>query len=554
MSGRADARTRLLAYHRLSSHAPGRYAPGPGRLDWASQPDPFRRYAGAPRLDLPLPPVPLGTPAAALAGARPPPRRPDRGAVGALLGLSFGLAAWKWWGASRWALRCNPSSGNLHPTEAYVVTAGLPGLPAGTWHYVSLLHALERRAAPARPEALAEAWPGEGVLVGLSSIVWRESWKYGVRAWRYCNHDAGHALAALACAAAALGWRTRLLARLGDDDVAALLGLDRAADLDGAEPEVPDLLAWVGPEAAEPDPAALRAAFAAARPAWHGRASRLSATHIEWPGIAEAEAAARKPRGAAPAAPRPAELPLPAELPGDGVDAAVLFRRRRSAVAFDGRTAMPRAHFLALLDRLLARPSLPPWEALPWAPRVALVLLVHRVEGLAPGVYLLPRGAEMPLPAGEPVPEVPAHLGLARVAAGDVRALARTSSCHQEIAADSCFAAAMLAPLEQALAEGGWWYRWLHWEAGMIGHMLYLGAELAGLRGTGIGCFLDALVPEALGLAPGVADLYHFTVGAGVEDPRLATLPPYAELETLRHEDAARLRGGAGLPRPPGGR
>jgi len=84
--------------------------------------------------------------------------------------------------------------------------------------------------------------------------------------------------------------------------------------------------------------------------------------------------------------------------------------------------------------------------------------------------------------------------------------------------------------------------------------MLYLGAELCGLRGTGIGCFLDALVPEALGLPSGVADLYHFTVGAGVEDPRLATQPPYAALEALREEDTARLRGGARLPSPAGGR
>jgi len=27
-----------------------------------------------------------------------------------------------------------------------------------------------------------------GFLVGISSIFWRESWKYGERAFRYCNH------------------------------------------------------------------------------------------------------------------------------------------------------------------------------------------------------------------------------------------------------------------------------------------------------------------------------------------------------------------------------
>ncbi|TVR64991.1 MAG: hypothetical protein EA420_04215 [Candidatus Competibacteraceae bacterium] len=32
---------------------------------------------------------------------------------------SLGLSAWKQHRGSRWALRCNPSSGNLHPTEGY---------------------------------------------------------------------------------------------------------------------------------------------------------------------------------------------------------------------------------------------------------------------------------------------------------------------------------------------------------------------------------------------------------------------------------------------------
>ena len=33
----------------------------------------------------------------------------------------MGLSAWKAYGGNRWALRCNPSSGNLHPTEGYLL-------------------------------------------------------------------------------------------------------------------------------------------------------------------------------------------------------------------------------------------------------------------------------------------------------------------------------------------------------------------------------------------------------------------------------------------------
>ena len=41
-------------YHERSTHHPDRYAPGPGFLDWANQPEPFRTYVGAPAVELPL--------------------------------------------------------------------------------------------------------------------------------------------------------------------------------------------------------------------------------------------------------------------------------------------------------------------------------------------------------------------------------------------------------------------------------------------------------------------------------------------------------------------
>ena len=159
-----------------------------------------------------------------------------------LLELSLAISAWKSFGGTSWALRCNPSSGNLHPTEGYIVAADLPGLDGGVYHYVSRDHALEQRAR----------WDGaappieDGVIVGLASIYWREAWKYGMRAFRYCQHDCGHAIAAVSYAAASLGWQTRMLDTVADEDVAALLGLDRDADASLAEREEPDCLLWIG--------------------------------------------------------------------------------------------------------------------------------------------------------------------------------------------------------------------------------------------------------------------------------------------------------------------
>jgi len=37
----------IFRYHQSSKHGYNSFAPGPGYLDWYSQPDPFRRYEGA---------------------------------------------------------------------------------------------------------------------------------------------------------------------------------------------------------------------------------------------------------------------------------------------------------------------------------------------------------------------------------------------------------------------------------------------------------------------------------------------------------------------------
>ena len=89
----------------------------------------------------------------------------------------------------------------------------------------------------------------------------------------------------------------------------------------------------------------------------------------------------------------------------------------------------------------------------------------------------------------------------------------------------------MLAEFEGSIRErGAWHYRRLFWESGMVGQVLYLEAESAGLRGTGIGCFFDDAMHELLGLSgKRFQSLYHFTVGKPVEDLRLTTLPPYTD-------------------------
>jgi hypothetical protein len=119
---------------------------------------------------------------------------------------------------------------------------------------------------------------------------------------------------------------------------------------------------------------------------------------------------------------------------------------------------------------------------------------------------------------------------------GDLRRTAQIVSCQQEIASDGAFSLGMIADFAQTIrAKGAWWYRRLFWESGVLGQVLYLEAEAAGVRSTGIGCYFDDAFHDLLGLTGDeFQDLYHFTVGGPVEDHRLMTLPPYAHLQRTR--------------------
>jgi len=519
-------------------------------MDWSTQPDPFRSYEGAGILRLEEAPPAGGPPLDAVfrAGACAP-RPVDRSGVSQLFYDSLALSAWKEFGSARWSLRVNPSSGALHPTEGYLVAgpvAGLSDAPA-LCHYAPFRHALEVRAELPESEwsELSRDLPAGALLVGLTSIHWRESWKYGERAFRYCHHDAGHAIAAVSVAASVLGWECRLLEGWSDRELALLLGV---ADQDGVEAEHPDCLLAIYPAGeafplqrlrdSRPAPGLLDRL---SRVPKAGRPNRLSADHHAWPiidQVSEASSRVEPPQEPYWAA-HPAERAV--RSPSGGSSARSIIRSRRSAVTMDGRSSLDRGMFYGMLRRVAGTQGQVPFDSLPWRPAIHLVVFVHRVVGLEAGLYCLVRHPdalddlrsalrpdfEWLRPAG-----CPDDLSLHRLATGDCREVARSVSCDQEIAADGVFALAMLAEFEPRVREHGpWFYRRLHWEAGAIGQVLYLEAEAAGLRATGIGCFFDDLLHRAVGtVGRRYQDLYHFTIGGAVDDPRLQTRPAYEHL------------------------
>lgn len=206
----------------------------------------------------------------------------------------------------------------------------------------------------------------------------------------------------------------------------------------------------------------------------------------------------------------------------------------------DASTTIAAATFFRMLARLVPTRDggAMPWDVLPWRPRIHLGLFVHRVNGVAPGLYMLARDPERLMSLRQSMrpeflwqrpPSCPQGLPLFLLKEGDCRALAANVSCGQDIAGDGAFSLGMMAEyMDSFVVYGAGFYRNLYWEAGLVGQVLYLEAEEAGIRATGIGCYFDDPVHEVFGISSrDWQSFYHFTVGGPVEDGRLIKMPAY---------------------------
>lgn len=531
---------KIFHYHRSSKHNQHAFAPGPGQMDWASQPEAFRWYEGAELLPLiksPMAEKPTFSDALKPNTISASPLNLE--SVSQLFFDSLALSAWKSFQGSKWALRVNPSSGNLHPTESYLVCGPLQDLidKPTVFHYSPKNHGLEIRAHfPMETwEKMLQGLPRDTIFVGLSSIHWREAWKYGHRAYRYCHHDLGHALAAINISCAGLGWRTRLMDHLAHSDLETILGLPL---IESTEVEVPDCLVVVLPSGKGENISLSKPDFVSGFTDldWQGTPNILSRSHMDWSGIEEVSKVSNKPF---------TEISISSMVDDDThliTDDTFPLRKaihqRRSAVAMDGQTSIKRDVFYQFLIKTIPQACPLPFQTFPWQPQVHLGLFVHRVDDLPRGLYFLVRNKNHleDLKAAfnkhfkwEKPEGCSDELNLFLLEEYDCRRMAAGVSCGQEIAGAGCFSLGMISAFEAPLKQyGPWFYPRLYWECGAIGQVLYLQAEVSGIRSTGIGCFFDDPVHHIFGIKDlSYQSLYHFTVGGPVDDNRLTTLPPY---------------------------
>jgi SagB-type dehydrogenase family enzyme len=470
-------------YHNFTKHTAEKLRRTQHFLDWANMPDPFRHYEGVPVLDLPADPPAPGTKLAADGPTF----------LSQLLFYSAAISASKLVPSTgyRYALRVNPSSGNLHPTEFHFVTRGLSQWPDGLYHYRPSSHMAEQRAAG--KFAIPPSDDSATVTFLLTTIAWREAWKYRDRAYRYCLHDMGHAWEALALTARAMGCDTFAYGCFADDEIAQACRLN--AD------EWPMLVVQI--RGAIP-----RGERDGGATIWHGgQANPLSTEPIVYAPIEELHAvtkpivACEADVGAPPQGSGEIQLPAPASSARAFGEVA---RARRSALDFrGGDQSITLAQLSTILD-VTARPFAADFGG---GRFMQLYLYVHRVDGLDPGVYRYWHSSAK----------------LERVRSGDQRVAAAGLSLGQDLAGNACVAFSMIADLDRATRmHGDRGYRYAHFEAGAIGQRLYIAAEALGLGATGIGAFFDDEVHRYLGIPPEQGQVvYHFAIGYPVPDPRV---------------------------------
>lgn len=486
--------TTVLEYHDRTKHRPSRYAASLGYMDWATQPDPYRRYMGAPLIPLThseiTPPYHLLFEKGSLSSA---PLCLE--SLSQLLRYSLGLAAIKSHGGSSWALRCNASSGNLQPTECYILTPAISGISdnATLTHYAPKEHALELLHTYERE------WESDGFAITLSSIIWREAWKYGERSYRYAQLDAGHAYGAIKMACAMLGWECEIES-IDTKEIAHTFGLDQYERFHPDEQESPDLLIRINNPSLLP-----------ALPALPYLANTLSPSHHEWPILSIIDDTTQ---GIYPST---EPLITPRTLPQPSKNAGEVILKRRSAQMMDG-SRITQEQFRTLLDssRFCSEAS-----------NVHFILFVHQVEGLEKGLYAFIRNRDNLETLKKSMDQnfiwEDCNNGLYCLRKGDYRGAAQMISCNQEIAKDGAFSFGMLCHFSNSLEKhGAIGYKNLYHQCGMIGQILYLEATSLGLSATGIGCFLDDEFHTLLGLKDQYfQSLYHFTIGRAIVDTRV---------------------------------
>ncbi|MEM8883899.1 MAG: SagB/ThcOx family dehydrogenase [Planctomycetota bacterium] len=475
-------------YHALTKYDRQRVLASPG-LDWSKAPAQFKDVVGSHRVEL-------------RSFGKTPNTEDIRSVLARFLYFANGITGHLRHPGGEQLLRAAPSAGALYPTELYVAVGEGDGMDAGLYAYDARDEVLTRLWEEDPRPLLGRACGEEEIFTRaracllLTGIFWRSAWRYQERGYRRVLLDAGHVLANLASIAPF-------------DELSGLPHLGFVDDeINGSfffEPDREAALAAIPLRSLEETlrPPTLWTSGDARRGDIDPEGAGLVPDADELTGSATALLhRASSCAAAAPAQPPIGRTPIDAgairigiEPPAIEIELPRAIARRRSARAYPGQPVP-----FEDLKRALAFtfPTFVPHET--WdAGLLRAHLVVHRVDGLDPGLYSMQGDGDALLPEKF----------------GDFTRPFREAVLGQEIAETCACILAFTAPARRALETyGDRAYRYLHLEAGSYGQRFQLAATDLGHQGCGIAGFLDDETAALLDVPSEDWVLYLVTFGA----------------------------------------
>jgi len=479
-------------YHQGTNHSWRSVSQSAHYMDWDNQPSPFKLYSGITGDKLPADIPNSGLPALSALGLASPkglgegPCRPTLSQLAGLFHYAAGITKIGTVPGGKMYFRAAACTGALYHIELYLVCGDLPGLPAGVYHFGTQDFSLNRLRVGDYRGVLLEASGGQAAVaeapatIVLSSVYWRNSWKYQARAYRHAYWDSGTILANLLALGNANQIPLKLVTCFVDEPVNRLLDLDASREV--ALHLVPvgrDPADEIGPPLAvdvldlDVEPYSRREVSYPAMVEMHSASSLLD------PGeVPDLWGNPPAPMNPAPTGPMfPLEVTPETALPPITLEETILRRGssrrfRRAAITFEQLSNM--------LDRATRGMSADFLDD-SGGTLNQLYLIVNDVEGLPQGSYVFHRagGAR---DRGE----------LEQLAQGDFRVQAGHLDLGQPLAADASVNVYILADLKSVLDRyGNRGYRMAQVEASIMGGRLYLGAYAQRLGATGLTFFDD---------------------------------------------------------------
>jgi SagB-type dehydrogenase family enzyme len=505
-----SAKTILTAaeYHRLTAYQ--RDVLKGRMLDWRNQPDLYKTYSYGKTLPLsdfePVKPRNLWE----LVSAENIPLQKHQGInqnlLSSIFALSYGITAEQKAASQTFYYRSAASAGALYPVEIYLGVNESEDLSAGLYHYNIKnfkLTALREGVFKQQMDAFGgkKVTKDFAVTFFITAILFRSSWKYGARAYRYVLLDAGHVIENLLLTLRTTGLPYECFYDFRDSHMERFIGLDRRYEV---------CLAGIHAGSSSKKTTDRSKADAAGIPKLHETviaASQVSGKTVFYEEIERIHQAGRQWSPAHPPSPIPADQTGNASRVSYPIDDSgikpsslhfveALFKRRSRRNFI--QQELPKTDLMHLLQSLCQPSSQHADFMEPAHSGMIIGFLSGAIEDIDPGFYLLDTG----------------KMTFSLIRKGRFIEPMTRACLDQEWLKNAALHFAFLADLDAIdAAYGSRGYRYTLLKAGRLGQRLYLGASTLGLGCCGIGAYYDNEAIKIMKMAHSYALVYLVAVG-----------------------------------------